>query len=268
MHIALVTFNTAEEAAVDQLLDDICLNPSHWNRHGRSAVLGPKASPTHLIDHHPLLAQGNVVAAIQLCRLFEHEAAPDAVIFYGCAGAVHAMDSLSVFIANLALYCSLGHVKVAGTAEVVQLKPKWITAQPGEPAPLPPMSLGLLATNAYFVPRISRAAVVATDKVVEVAKAASVPPLVPPPDSWSYAQALAHVDHTYGSTHGVPVIVDMESYGIAQAMAMKGLDEKVVVVRVTTDDLVSKNTEGAPNQEELLVEGRHALAEVIRALIA
>lgn len=282
MRITIVSFNGAEASAINQFLDDLCIGTPVWDRIGKSAVQGSRSSPSVELIHEELYAQGNVVAGTELLRLYRDRAVkPRAVIFYGCAGALSPIDSNSVFVAKTAHYCSLGHVKYdgydpdtdslppPGSTEKVRTKPKWIHKFAGEPDPLPPLSLGSLAAavledSAIGIPD---AVVAATDKVIEVARTATPPPLHPYPEEWTYAQSIAHIDHLHGSPHGIATIVDMESYGIAKAIELFGLEERVIVLRVTTDDLVTKNGPNASDQATILMDARFILADVIEQLL-
>ena len=65
----------------------------------------------------------------------------------------------------------------------------------------------------------------------------------------------------------MPTIIDMESYGIAKAIEVFGLEEQVIVLRVTTDDLVTKNGSNAKSQDGILMDARFVLATVIERLL-
>lgn len=270
INVSVVTFNTAERAAVQQILDEMCDN-SHWSRRGMSIVWPDVRDATHEVLHEDLNAQGNVTALAELATLYtDVDRKPDAVIFFGCAGAADPSERERVFIAAQAHYCSLGHVRPAasGNAELVELKSKWITDQPNEPGPLAAVPLGTLADQLPELVGVPRAIVAAVDKVIEVATSAVVPQLAPGlAPAWSYADAIAHVRHVHG--HSRSTIVDMESFGIGRAISfLRGLEERVLVIRVTTDDLVSKNTiPGQPSQEDLLMDARYIVADVLAALL-
>lgn len=265
-----MTFNAAERAAVQRILDEVC-DESHWSRRGMSIVWPNARDPIHEILHEDLNAQGNVTALAELATLYtDVDRKPDAVIFFGCAGAADSTEREQVFIAAQAHYCSLGHVRpgAGGSAELVELKSKWITDQPNEPGPLAAVPLGTLADQLPELIGVPRAVVAAVDKVIEVAPSAAVPPLGPGlAPAWSYADALAHVCHVYG--HDKSTIVDMESFGIGRAIFfLRGLEERVIVIRVTTDDLVGKNANpGGLSQEDLLMDARYIVADTLAALL-
>ena len=277
LEIEVVTFTASEAAAVERLLDDLASPESEWARHGPDTIELDSTRSVR-IRHRQLRAQGNVVAAATVTQLFsDRRRLPDLVLFYGCAGAVDSADVGSAFLVGSVSYASLGTVEVVqggGQGEVATLKNKWMCHVDGADVdPLPSMTfthtLDPVALD-LTIAGLTRCHVMATDKVVRVGPA-TVPPVpgrVGPPHSiyekgeWSYSDALAYtVDQS-----AEPVLVEMEAYGIAQAAAALKLEDRVVVVRIATDDLVGHATsDGA--QEDLLRRGRIALLSVLHAAI-
>src|SRR5664280_2284639 len=108
--VAIVSFNANERDAVDHLLRDLVSGaPSPWRGAGVRSIERDFGSDLWRLEHFPLLAQGNVVAATQLAELFRgRQRPPDFVVFYGCAGAIESQHTESVFLVKTANYASLG----------------------------------------------------------------------------------------------------------------------------------------------------------------
>jgi hypothetical protein len=277
--IAIISFNVSEQQAVDLLLSDLASGgPSPWRRAGEQAIERDFGPDLWRLEHFPLLAQGNVVAAAQLATLFQgRRKPPDFVVFYGCAGAVQRRDTESVFLVETVNYLSLGTVerRGGGGGEQVTLKNKWLChtdpiadAQPLELARFPLCSgSGLL--NLPALSGIPTARVAATDKVVRVGPSPVPMPTVPGPPHDSYAKA----EWTYGEALGLVagaggvVLVEMESYGIGRIARALDILDRVVVMRVTTDALTD-HLVSAASQRELLKEGRKVLAHLLVSLFA
>ena len=275
--VAIVSFNANERDAVDELLTDLVSGaPSPWRRAGERSIERDFGFDLWRLEHFPLLAQGNVVAATQLARLFRNrQQPPDFVVFYGCAGAIEPQDTESVFLVETANYVSLGTVKQNNGNELVTLKNKWLchTYPPGTAEPLEvavfPLCFGNGPINLHKRSGIPTARVVATDKVVQVAPGSLPAPAVPAPphDSyteaeWTYGQALALV-----ADAGGVVLVEMESYGIGRIARALDIQDRVVVMRVTTDALIDKGSSGA-TQRALLKHGRKILGHLLVSLFA
>lgn len=64
-----------------------------------------------------------------------------------------------------------------------------------------------------------------------------------------------------------PVLIDMESYGIASITSKFGKDLGVVVLRVATDALIDKAEQGDPEQERLLTQQLGVLHRVLRRIV-
>ena len=118
---------------------------------------------------------------------------------------------------------------------------------------------------------IPEAFVLATDKVIKIPPAPTSPGAkwedlssrVYSQDEWSYGQALAHCrDHVAG-----PVLIDMESFGIASVMRAAGLDERVLILRVATDALINKEGQPDGDQLEILQQQLPVLDEVLTAIM-
>lgn len=275
--VAIVSFNVNERDAVDELLSDLASGaPSPWRRAGEQLVERDFGSDLWRLEHFPLLAQGNVVAATQLAELFQgRQRPPDFVVFYGCAGAVEPQDAESVFLVKTANYASLGTVEQDGGKERVTLKNKWLChtlpqddAEPLEVAVFP-LCLGTGPINLHERSDIQTARVVATDKVVRVAPGFLPAPAVPAPphdsyvkDEWTYGQALALV-----AAAGDVVLVEMESYGIGRIAQALDIQDRVVVMRVTTDALIDHRSSDT-SQRELLLQGRQILGHLLVSLFA
>jgi nucleoside phosphorylase len=277
--IAVVSFNANEARAVDLLLSDLALGaPSQWARDGERGIRRPYGADEWRLEHVPLSAQGNVLAGVQLAEIYRDQHPPDYVVFYGCAGALQPDNAESVFVVRHANYLSLGTVtRAADNHETVTLKNKWLChiSPPDEAEPLEVVSFPTALTNsgALDVCQLSgipAARVAATDKVVRIRAGVAPTPVQagPPHDiytkaEWSYGEALALV----AAEAAEPVIVEMESYGIGRIAAALKFEDRVVVLRVTTDSL--EDHEGSDlKQQELLERGRATLGRVLLVLFA
>lgn len=282
----MVTFNQNEAAAVDTLLRDLVNGPASpwkWPRPRRGAgaevtIRRPFGQDLWQLDHIPLGAQGNVIAASELARLFRPRTrVPDYVVFYGCAGVINSSHQGRVFLVDSVNYLSLGTVDAAGSGacEEITLKNKWLcyTYPQASVRPLRQMIFPLVnghgSLNVRSLTRLPIAQVAATDKVVRVkrgqapAPVASGPPHVAYPQAdWTYAQALDLVAQA-----GNSVLVEMESYGIARVAEALSILDRVVVMRVATDSLADHaNSDRA--QKELLMGGRFDLGRLLARLFA
>lgn len=283
--VKIVTFNQNESDAVTELLDDIRNVPgSPWSGTTAPQVTIRRSAPggnNWIVEHDHLRAQGNVLAGMKLADYFHtHRARPDYVLFYGCAGATDSAWKDKFFVVRDVVYMSLGTVESRAGVEHVVLKNKWIchVDNPQADAPLAASQLamgrgGNGRVNVLAISGMQSARVAATDKVVKVAVDSPPTPETPGPPhdvykngGWSYGQALGHiVDEAKLS---IPVIVDMESFGIAKAAEALGVDDRVVICRVTTDALSDHGTSGNNNnQKAQLSAGRAQLARVLLALL-
>ncbi|TMS45964.1 hypothetical protein [Mycobacterium sp. DBP42] len=165
---------------------------------------------------------------------------------------------------------------VASVREVVKLKNKWIvhTADSVQ-APLGSIALpsgSATAPGRLRLLTIPDAYVLATDKVITVPPA----PNAPPPanrdhtgtpffeeEEWTYGEALAHCA-TYLPD---PVLIDMETYGLASALDTLRLGWRVLVLRVVTDALTNKNEQGDDQQQDLLMARLPVLADALATII-
>ena len=274
--IGVVSFNANEANAVDRLLSDLASGaPSPWQRDGTDAIrrrFGPEED--WRLEHVPLLAQGNVLAAARLAEFFQDRSkAPDYVVFYGCAGAIDPANDASVFLVEDVNYLSLGTVEAAPAGELVTLKNKWLChldpaadVQPLDVVTFPACTPG----GSFDLPALSGiplARVAATDKVVRVGRSGIPEPVRkgPPHDrwkkaEWTYGQALDLVARGSGV-----VLVEMESYGIGRIAQALKIADRVVVLRVTTDALTDHGHTSA-RQLQLLEDGRRVLARVLAVL--
>jgi hypothetical protein len=277
--VVVVSFNENEADAVDLLLDELAIGaPSPWQRDGETAIKRPfSPDQTWRLEHVALRAQGNVLAAGQLASQFaKRREAPDYVVFFGCAGAIDQADSASVFLVQSVNYLSLGTVESNGIAEQVTLKNKWLCHLQPEADVRPlnsvtfPLATGDAAVDLCALSGVPGAHVAATDKVVRVSAAPVPAPIlaVPPHPryakaEWTYGQALGLI-----AASGSTVIVEMESYGIGCIAEALDFQERVVVLRVTTDALTDHGGPDADErQRELLHDGHGVLARVLLALL-
>lgn len=278
--IVIFTFTYNEATAVrsflQSLIDDA--RPTVWT----AMLLGETITATLSdgrsvqIQHKPLSAQGNTVAAAALGRAVTESGDADYFFFYGCCGAIDGDLIGQAFRVATVSYISLGKVYKSATGdEAVRLKNKWIVrTEPSDQAPLPTIVLpagGKGAPGSLTGLDVPDAHALATDKVVHIAVASEAPnPIrvdnlgpVYAKGEWTYAQALKQ----YADAAMGPVLVDMESFGIASAMRSLGLDERVIVLRVVTDALSDKEGQGDDDQLALLMGGLPTLAATLATII-
>lgn len=279
--MAIFTFTRNEATAVTELLarlygDLPVFGATVWTptKPGEEALEGRLSDGrTARLEHHPLSAQGNVVAAAALSRSTRENRA-DYYVFYGCCGTVDSKLVGQVFRAERVSYLSLGVVVASPDGEVVKLKNKWIVrTHPDEQAPL--AAIELRAGSAGAPGSVSGfdlpdAHILATDKVIKVSPGIAPVPIETPSsgpvyaqEDWTYALALA----LYSGMATKPVLIDMESFGIASAMRALGLCERVVVLRVATDSLSDKANQSEQDQLEFLREGSPELAAAIATIL-
>lgn len=287
IEIAIITFTHTEKAAVDDFFKELT-DDSHTTRwridsEGSVDEVGIVADINGRrvkVVHQALLAQGNVIAGARLARLFHRKVPPAWVIFYGCAGAAETTAKLGeAFLVSHVSYASLGTVERenAPTGERVTLKNKWVCElHPDVREVMPLETLGLLTGTEAAVPDLlsatglTAAHVVATDKVTRVNPEVECPP---PNRSdgthgkaeWTYGATLRYLqDHVVSAN--TPMIVEMESYGIAAIAHAFDLDRRVVIIRVVTDHLVD-HTASEKRQGELLKQGNVLVGSVIHAIL-
>lgn len=275
--VRVVSFNDNEAAAVDELLNELALSGIWtWDSVGENdrLLFRPVGADRWEIEHVPLRAQGNVVAAAALADFVAQTRRPLAVlVFYGCAGVSKKGLLNSVYLVRGTTYVSLGKVsrrRKQPDHECATVANKWITTViDSDVAPLPTVRLsskvgGGLVHLARELP-CSVAHVAATDKVVCVDLDD-----VPPRDDdgefkkgqWSYAQGLAYVEE---QQRDASVLVDMESYGIARMTRALGVAHRVVIMRISTDTLGDHSGSDC-NQAYRLRQGRHVLGSLIHAV--
>lgn len=279
--VAIFTFTKNEATAVTELLTRLYIDlpvfgTTTWTpTDSVDEALEGRLSDgrTARVEHHPLSAQGNVVAAAALSRSTRENRA-DYYVFYGCCGSIDSKLVGQVFRAERVSYLSLGVVDASSDGEVVKLKNKWIVqTQPDEQAPL--AAIELRAGSAGAPGSVSGldlpdAHVLATDKVIKVSPGAPPVPLqtlasgpVYAKEDWTYSLALA----LYSGIATQPVLVDMESFGIASAMRALGLCERVLVLRVVTDALSDKVDQSEQDQLDFLRTGLGELASAIATIL-
>ena len=279
--LAIVTFTRTEETAVTELLSrlytgETVFGPTVW----APPVLGELTLQGQLsdgrtarLDHLPLSAQGNVVAAAALSRSATENRA-DYYVFYGCCGTVDSDLLGEMFRVASVSYMSLGVVTDSSHGEVVRLKNKWIVRTvPDEQAPLETIALTAgTAGTPGFVSGIAlpSAHVLATDKVIKVAPGDAPVPLHVGPTGpvyakgdWTYSQAVAQ----YAMIANGPVLIDMETFGIASTMQSLGLGERVIVLRVVTDALSDKAGQSDAQQLSYLRTGLAGLAGSLATIL-
>jgi hypothetical protein len=106
--------------------------------------------------------------------------------------------------------------------------------------------------------------------VIKIAPGVAPVPIHTPPagpiyakGDWTYSQALAQ----YIGMATKPVLIDMETFGIASTMQILGLSERVMVLRVVTDALSDKAHQSEEEQLEFLREGLAGLADAIATIL-
>ncbi len=279
--VAIFTFTRNEATAVTELLTRLCVElpvfgATAWKpiKPGEEALEGRLSDGRMArLEHHALSAQGNVVAAAALSRS-TRESRADYYVFYGCCGTLDSKLIGQVFRAERVSYLSLGVVTASAEGEVVKLQNKWIVrTQPDEQPPLEAIELragSAGAPGSVWGLDLPDAHVLATDKVIKIAP--GVPPA--PIDSsssgpvyakgdWTYSRALA----LYSRMATKPVLVDMESFGIASAMRSLGLCERVLVLRVVSDALSDKADQSDQDQLDFLRAGLADLAAAVATIL-
>jgi hypothetical protein len=213
--VQVFTFTTNEATAVTELLTRLYIDlpafgPTVWTptKLGEEVLEGRLSDGrTARLEHHPLSAQGNVVAAAELTRSVwgnRDKKRADYYLFYGCCGAVKSELVGQVFRVKSVSYMSLGVVDTDDDApggEVVKLKNKWIVhTDPDEQSPLKTIALPAGSPGVPgFVSGLGllEAHVLATDKVVRVSPGTAPEPKVEGPTpvyqkgEWTYSQTLA-----------------------------------------------------------------------------
>lgn len=229
------------------------------------------------VHHFKKLTQGNVGAATTLAALRLDETTYDYFVFFGCAGSYGPLTN-EAHVVESVMYAALGEVKtVAGEPcgdansphEAFELKSKWMF--PTEDSSVHRLRwLDFPLASKLRTPR-PRASVVSTEAVVLVDTSVHNGPSekfdaknheFERGATMGFSETLAHVDH---STE-MPLLIDMESYGIASLMYAMDLSHRVLVVRVPTDGLSDKLDQTKTSQADLLRENSDALAEILSEL--
>lgn len=283
LRVEIVTFNTAERRAVKELFRKLGTLPTSWTW-TQNGIIRSTRNGVEEIRHRPLGAQGNVMAGSELVQILVDDFSPDYIIFYGCAGAADSNLLGHAFLIESTSYVSLGRVRPATKShtltqligvtlrEQVKLKNKWLCdTNPRKDNPLPQIKLDQTQNfvNLRAATGLDTAHVAATDKVVTV-------PLgpVPQPNSafagtvydegeWSYGQALGFVAQR---CRPLPLLIDMESYGIGRTTEVLHVADCVVALRIVTDALADKDKQSGA-QEALLKQGLPALAALLTVMI-
>ena len=115
---------------------------------------------------------------------------------------------------------------------------------------------------------IPAARVAATDKVIRI-RSGPKPSFVdsgPPHPTytkaeWSYGEALAFVNQD-----ATPLIVEMESYGIGLIAKALKIEDRVIVLRVTTD-VLEDHADSDKRQRDLLRTGRDVARLILTVLV-
>jgi hypothetical protein len=294
VNIAILTFTENEATAVRELLEALIdkswPTQTVWTAKLRGEVIEGKLSDrsTVRIQHKALLAQGNAIAGAALARGTKETIQNrdiDYFIFYACCGAVDSTLEGHVFRVDWVSYMSLGVVDPAPGGEVVKLRNKWIVpTEPNTQAPLKPIELpagSVGAAGSVFGLGLPDAHVLATDQVIRISpgKLPAGPIKTPPPPAspiykkgdWTYSEGLAwYIDlakRWAPPGKAVPVLIEMESFGIASTMEALGLSFRVIVLRVVTDWLSNKVAQTDARQLELLIGGLPELASALATIL-
>lgn len=231
----------------------------------------------------------------------------DVYIVYACCGAINEKLIGNIYRVSRAAYVSLGSVKspesvkkaakadkpaTSATAdkpepprskptggkaseavtETVTLKNFWFVRT--EPTWVPPLgTIDLPTPPALQSLKLPEAFVLATDKVIQIPPAPRAPKskgrdidgrvVYDPSDKWTYGQALAHCKKYVPG----PILIDMETYGIASIMRVMGLRSRVLVLRVVTDALENKDALPPDYQLTCLLDKRLVLQKVLDTII-
>jgi hypothetical protein len=266
--INIVTFNDAEAAAVREYLMELaCLDG--WRAYGSSVKLIDRQSDSnvHVVEHKSLRAQGNLRAASALATAFRpEESRPDLLIFYGCCGSINKVTMPQAFLVRYVHYMALGNVAAADNGlERVTLKSKWLmpTATSAIPYTFNQFDSALIEPLSKRT-GIQMALAIATEAVIKVAPTLAVSSQTGN-DEWSYGEGLRYlVDRARGKFGELPVIIDMESEGIATFADQLDVQAQVLVLRVVTDALFDKERH---NQAELMMEGRVYLKTLVDSVL-
>jgi hypothetical protein len=291
-NVTVFTFNRNERDAVNELLDSYTAgspagqtvwHPIGGGSYGVVATLANGA--TAEIRHKPLLAQGNVISGAELARTAYEDAkvrdpADDIYIYYACCGALDATLIRNAYRVSRVQYLSLGSVKPrCKFGETTKLKNKWFVRT--EPTYQQPLSSIELPTGTTPGPAwlrgftIPRAFVLATDKVIEVLPSKKAPRSKgsdaqgPKYDDeeWSYSKALAQCrDHCQNPGFG-PILIEMETFGVASVADAMGLLDRVLVIRVVTDGLLNKSKDQGGKQREILFKKKDVLHRALATII-
>jgi len=171
---------------------------------------------------------------------------------------------------------SIGPLKAEWPVEYVTLKNKWLCQTASEVEPFEEVrfsealwqDVDLLAATG-----LDTAHVAGTDKVVKVGPGQR--PIQDPAlplgtyrkDEWSYGEALAFIEERCDP---LPLLVEMEAYGIGRAMDALRLRKHVAIIRIVTDALANKdamNQSPHLSQDVLMNDWLCVLACVLGSMI-
>jgi len=291
-NVTVFTFNRNEMDAVNALLDEYMDGsrggPTVWRSTGVGTygVVGTlKNLATAEIRHKPLLAQGNVISGAELARTaYEdpkaRDPAADVYIYYACCGALDATLIGEAFRVSRVQYLSLGSVKPrCKFGETAKLKNKWfVRTEPTYQQPLSSIELPTGTTPAPAWLRgftIPPGFVLATDKVIEVLPSKQSPRLKGrdsqgpkyPDEEWTYSKALAQCRDYCQDPGSGPILIEMETFGVASIADAMGLLDRVLVIRVVTDGLLNKSKDQGGKQREILFKQRDVLHRALATII-
>ena len=270
--VQIVSFNSNEERAVDLLLDDIGAS-GIWVRHGERALRRLYGTDTWRIEHAPLRAQGNVIAAAQLAEFFLEHRNQDFIVFYGCAGALRPDRSRSVFLVQRANYLSLGTVsqdaverpspsRISGSAISIRATTCFRLNEccfPDDCRAREPGFVHAYRNSSQSHRRNGQGGQNRAWCRTDTALDGSPHPLYAK-EEWTYGQALALMNNL-----GVNVLVEMEFMGSALSLRPYTSRIRWSSSRTTTDTL-RDHADSADQQRALLERGRRVLGHVVAAL--
>jgi len=305
LDVAIFTFTTTEKDAVRALLEPLLEHPTDWTLTPGADWVVTRTLPnstTVQVLHRHIAAQGNVIASTEFARAADYGNfnPPDYFIVYGCCGAIDKEFIGQLFRVSTVSYLSLGavsqphanaptlvrllqigigHLSSAigeSVTEIVKVKNKWIvkTDDPNPQEPLGSLELRAGTKGApgpLMLLTIPHAHTLATDKVIRITPAAQAPrprhyvrgEPVYSAGEWTYGQGLAHCrDHVPG-----PILIEMETFGIASTMRALALDDRVLVLRVVTDALSNKESQTKEQQLGLLKGQLPMLAHVLATIM-
>jgi hypothetical protein len=298
--IHVVTFNPNEANAARDLLDSIAAGRI-WKAHSpRDEPFFIEDTRGNRIKHVDLGAQGNVNSAKYVMNFYTAHRSGDNLLFFGCCGATAHEDLGKAFLVRNVSYMALGSVRlfsrkpktrvavrdvfkskdgkvqlVDAELEVVSLSNKWFTETDSSDGPLPNAACRYVLDGYPIeickITGISAADVVSTENVIKRHPGDVHPLPVTKTEyeagGWTFGQSLNYFlsNQGSGSNEDVPLLIDMESYGVLTATEALSLSENVLILRITTDGLADH---GRSKQRQILLDGRVALCRILIALLS